>query len=213
MAEIKEVKKKKATTTKPKTTKPKTTKVVKEVVEVEEIIVEPVKVRKNYRQLRSELVDLKNRIEVEIVNLNSGETYYRDKEGREIFRLKQPSDRTFVLLSDLYDISVKHNGYFKNHLIAITDVISDEYDLEDIIEYLNLKEVYTNIENYDTDYVGYILMELDIDKFERVVNQAEPKLLNSLAARAVALYRAKKFDSRLKEDILARKLNRPSLID
>ena len=56
-------------------------------------------------------------------------------------------------------------------------------------------------------------MELDIDKFERVVNQAEPKLLNSLAARAVALYRAKKFDSRLKEDILARKLNRPSLID
>lgn len=213
MTEIKEVKKKKATTTKPKTTKPKTTKVVKEVVEVEEIIVEPVKVRKNYRQLRSELVDLKNRIEVEIVNLNSGETYYRDKEGREIFRLKQPSDRTFVLLSDLYDISVKHNGYFKNHLIAITDVISDEYDLEDIIEYLNLKEVYTNIENYDTDYVGYILMELDIDKFERVVNQAEPKLLNSLAARAVALYRAKKFDSRLKEDILARKLNRPSLID
>ena len=212
MTEIKEVKKKKATT-KPKTTKPKTTKVVKEVVEVEEIIVEPVKVRKNYRQLRSELVDLKNRIEVEIVNLNSGETYYRDKEGREIFRLKQPSDRTFVLLSDLYDISVKHNGYFKNHLIAITDVISDEYDLEDIIEYLNLKEVYTNIENYDTDYVGYILMELDIDKFERVVNLAEPKLLNSLAARAVALYRAKKFDSRLKEDILARKLNRPSLID
>ena len=212
MTEIKEVKKKKATP-KPKTTKPKTTKVVKEVVEVEEIIVEPVKVRKNYRQLRSELVDLKNRIEVEIVNLNSGETYYRDKEGREIFRLKQPSDRTFVLLSDLYDISVKHNGYFKNHLIAITDVISDEYDLEDIIEYLNLKEVYTNIENYDTDYVGYILMELDIDKFERVVNQAEPKLLNSLAARAVALYRAKKFDSRLKEDILARKLNRPSLID
>ena len=212
MTEIKEVKKKKAAS-KPKTTKPKTTKVVKEVVEVEEIIVEPVKVRKNYRQLRSELVDLKNRIEVEIVNLNSGETYYRDKEGREIFRLKQPSDRTFVLLSDLYDISVKHNGYFKNHLIAITDVISDEYDLEDIIEYLNLKEVYTNIENYDTDYVGYILMELDIDKFERVVNQAEPKLLNSLAARAVALYRAKKFDSRLKEDILARKLNRPSLID
>ena len=209
MTEIKEVKKKKAAS-KPKTTKPKTTKVVKEV---EEIIVEPVKVRKNYRQLRSELVDLKNRIEVEIVNLNSGETYYRDKEGREIFRLKQPSDRTFVLLSDLYDISVKHNGYFKNHLIAITDVISDEYDLEDIIEYLNLKEVYTNIENYDTDYVGYILMELDIDKFERVVNQAEPKLLNSLAARAVALYRAKKFDSRLKEDILARKLNRPSLID
>ena len=203
--------KKKKATTKPKTTKPKTTKVVKEVVEVEEIIVEPVKVRKNYRQLRSELVDLKNRIEVEIVNLNSGETYYRDKEGREIFRLKQPSDRTFVLLSDLYDISVKHNGYFKNHLIAITDVISDEYDLEDILEYLNLKEIYDEIERYDTDYIDHILNKLDVNKFERVVDGSDIKLVNSLASRAVKLYREKKFDSRLKEEILAKRLNRDSL--
>ena len=212
MTEIKEVKKKKATT-KPKTTKPKTTKVVKEVVEVEEIIVEPVKVRKNYRQLRSELVDLKNRIEVEIVNLNSGETYYRDKDGREVFRLSKPSDKEYILLADVYDIANRHSGYFTDHVIAITDVVSDEYDLEDILEYLNLKEIYNDIERYDTDYVDYILNKLDINKFERVVNSCDTKLVNSLAARAVKLYRERKFDSRLKEEIIAKRLNRHSLFE
>ena len=113
----------------------------------------------------------------------------------------------------MYDIANRHSGYFTNHLIAITDVISSEYDLEDILVYLNLEELYNDIERYDTDYVGYILTKLDMDKFERVVENSDIKLVNSLANRAVKLYREKKFDSRLKEDILARRLNRTSLFE
>ena len=205
MTEIKEVKK----TTKKTTTKPKVKKVVEPVVEK----IEEVTVRKTYRELRNELRSKKDHIEVEIVNLNSGETFYRDKDGREVFRLTKPSDKEYILLSDVYDIANRHSGYFTNHLIAITDVISSEYDLEDILVYLNLEELYNDIERYDTDYVGYILTKLDMDKFERVVENSDIKLVNSLANRAVKLYREKKFDSRLKEDILARRLNRPSLFE
>ena len=205
MTEIKEVKK----TTKKTTTKPKAKKVVESVVEK----IEEVTVRKTYRELRNELRSKKDHIEVEIVNLNSGETFYRDRDGREVFRLTKPSDKEYILLSDVYDIANRHNGYFSNHLIAITDVISSEYDLEDILTYLNLEELYNDIERYDTDYVGYILTKLDMDKFERVVESSDIKLVNSLANRAVKLYREKKFDSRLKEDILARRLNRTSLFE
>lgn len=205
MTEIKEVKK----TTKKTTTKPKAKKVVEPVVEK----IEEVTVRKTYRELRNELRSKKDHIEVEIVNLNSGETFYRDRDGREVFRLTKPSDKEYILLSDVYDITNRHSGYFTNHLIAITDVISSEYDLEDILVYLNLEELYNDIERYDTDYVGYILTKLDMDKFERVVESSDIKLVNSLANRAVKLYREKKFDSRLKEDILARRLNRPSLFE
>lgn len=205
MTEIKEVKK----TTKKTTTKPKVKKVVEPVVEK----IEEVTVRKTYRELRNELRSKKDHIEVEIVNLNSGETFYRDRDGREVFRLTKPSDKEYILLSDVYDIANRHSGYFTNHLIAITDVISSEYDLEDILVYLNLEELYNDIERYDTDYVGYILTKLDMDKFERVVESSDIKLVNSLSNRAVKLYREKKFDSRLKEDILARRLNRPSLFE
>ena len=205
MTEIKEVKK----TTKKTTTKPRAKKVVEPVVEK----IEEAPVRRTYRELRNELRTKKDHIEVEIVNLNSGETFYRDKDGREVFRLTKPSDKEYILLSDVYDIANRHSGYFTNHLIAITDVISSEYDLEDILTYLNLEELYNDIERYDTDYVGYILTKLDMDKFERVVESSDIKLVNSLANRAVKLYREKKFDSRLKEDILARRLNRTSLFE
>ena len=203
MTEIKEVKKvaKKSTKSK-KVVEPKIEKVVEEVVE-----------RKTYRQLRNELRNLKGHIEVEIVNLNSGETYYRDRDGREVFRLSKPSDKEYILLADVYDIAYRHSGYFTDHVIAITDVVSDEYDLEDILEYLNLKEIYNDIEKYDTDYIDYILNKLDINKFERVVNSCDTKLVNSLAARAVKLYRERKFDSRLKEEIIAKRLNRYSLFE
>ncbi|MBP3929600.1 MAG: hypothetical protein J6D47_08565, partial [Peptostreptococcaceae bacterium] len=120
MTEIKEVKK----TTKKTTTRTRAKKSVEPVVEVEkEVVIKEEPVRKNYRQLRTELLDLRDTIEVEIVNLNSGETFYRDKEGREIFRLTKPSDKEFVLLSDVYDMANRHRGYFSNHLIAITDVV------------------------------------------------------------------------------------------
>ena len=203
MTEIKEIKKvaKKSTKSK-KVVEPKVEKVVEEVVE-----------RKTYRQLRNELRNLKDHIEVEIVNLNSGETYYRDKDGREVFRLSKPSDKEYILLADVYDIANRHSGYFTDHVIAITDVVSDEYDLEDILEYLNLKEIYNDIERYDTDYIDYILNKLDMNKFERVVNSCDVKLVNSLAARAVKLYRERKFDSRLKEEIIAKRLNRHSLFE
>ena len=201
MAEIKEVKKTTKKTPKPKKVEEaKIEKVVEEVVE-----------RKTYRQLRNELRTLKDHIEVEIVNLNAGETYYRDKDGREVFRLTKPSDKEYILLADVYDMANRHSGYFSDHIIAITDVVSDEYDLEDILEYLNLKEIYNEIERYDTDYVDYILNKLDINKFERIVENCDEKLVNSLSARAVKLYRERKFDSRLKEEILAKRLNRDSL--
>nr|DAP74197.1 MAG TPA: hypothetical protein [Caudoviricetes sp.] len=201
MTEIKEEKKTTKKTSKPKKVEEvKTEKVVEEVVE-----------RKTYRQLRNELRTLKDHIEVEIVNLNAGETYYRDKDGREVFRLTKPSDKEYILLADIYDIANRHSGYFSDHIIAITDVVSDEYDLEDILEYLNLKEIYNDIERYDTDYIDHILNKLDINKFERIVESCDEKLVNSLSARAVKLYRERKFDSRLKEEILAKRLNRDSL--
>ena len=197
MTEIKEVKKATKKAAKPKN--------------VEEVKVEEVVERKTYRQLRNELRTLKDHIEVEIVNLNAGETYYRDRDGREVFRLSKPSDKEYISLADAYDMANRHSGYFSDHIIAITDVISDEYDLEDILEYLNLKEVYNEIERYDTDYIDHILNKLDINKFERIVESCDLKLVNSLSARAVKLYRERKFDSRLKEEILAKRLNRDSL--
>ena len=209
-----------------KSTTRKTTKKAKKEVEVVEAIiddvdveenveVEEVKPRKTVRELRAEFRDKKNEIEVEIINLNSCATVCRDRTGRELFRLNNTGDRDFLTLADIYEVANRHKGMFEKHWIAIIDVESKyDYEIEDILTYLNLDEMYQehNIENYDTDYISQIL-KMDVRKFEKYIEEANESLVRMVASRAVDLYRNKKFDSRIKENVLAKRLNREDLFE
>ena len=205
-------------TTVKKTRTPKKIEVVEEIkdeIEVEETIeVEEVFPRKTYKELKKEFRSKQYEIEVEILNLNSCATTCRGRDGRLIFEFNKPGDREFVNLADLSEVANRYKGYFEKHLIAIIDIDADEYDLEDIITYLNLDEIYqeNEIENYDTDYIGQIL-KMDTKKFKRLVEDADINLVKTIAGRAVDLFRNGKFDSRIKEEVLCKRLNREDLFE
>ena len=198
--------------------KPKTVEVVEAIVDdvkVEETIeVEEVVPRKTYRELKKEFKSKQYEIEVEILNLNSCATSCRGRDGRLIFKFNKSGDREFISLADLLEVANRHKGFFEKHLIAIIDIDNDEYELEDIITYLNLDEIYqeNEIENYDTDYIGQIL-KMDTKKFKRLVEDADIKLVKTIAGRAVELFRNGKFDSRIKEEVLCARLNREDLFE
>ena len=201
-----------------RTRKPKTVEVVEAIVDdvkIEETVeVEEVVPRKTYRELKKEFKSKQYEIEVEILNLNSCATSCRGRDGRLIFKFNRSGDREFISLADLLEVANRHKGFFEKHLIAIIDIDSDEYELEDIITYLNLDEIYqeNEIENYDTDYVGQIL-KMDTKKFKRLVEDADIKLVKTIAGRAVELFRNGKFDSRIKEEALCARLNREDLFE
>ena len=182
---------------------------VEETVEVEEVIP-----RKTYKELKKEFRSKQYEIEVEILNLNSCATSCRGRDGRLIFEFNKSGDREFVSLADLLEVANRYKGYFEKHLIAIIDIDNDEYDLEDIITYLNLDEIYqeNEIENYDTDYIGQIL-KMDAKKFKRLVEDVDINLVKTIAGRAVELFRNGKFDSRIKEEVLCARLNREDLFE
>jgi hypothetical protein len=201
-----------------RTRKPKTVEVVEAIVDdmkIEETVeVEEVVPRKTYRELKKEFKSKQHEIEVEILNLNSCGTSCRGRDGRLIFKFNKSGDREFISLADLLEVANRHKGFFEKHLIAIIDIDNDEYDLEDIITYLNLDEIYqeNEIENYDTDYVGQIL-KMDAKKFKRLIEDADIKLVKTIAGRAVELFRNGKFDSRIKEEVLCARLNREDLFE
>ena len=201
-----------------RTRKPKTVEVVEAIVDdvkVEETVeVEEVVPRKTYRELKKEFKSKQHEIEVEVLNLNSCATSCRGRDGRLIFKFNKSGDREFISLADLLEVANRHKGFFEKHLIAIIDIDSDEYELEDIITYLNLDEIYqeNEIENYDTDYIGQIL-KMDAKKFKRLVEDADIKLVKTIAGRAVELFRNGKFDSRIKEEVLCARLNREDLFE
>ena len=203
---------------KARTRKPKKVEVVEAIVDdvkVEETVeVEEVTPRKTYRELQKEFKSKQHEIEVEVLNLNSCATSCRGRDGRLIFKFNKSGDREFISLADLLEVANRHKGFFEKHLIAIIDIDNDEYELEDIITYLNLDEIYqeNEIENYDTDYIGQIL-KMDTKKFKRLIEDADVKLAKTIAGRAVELFRNGKFDSRIKEEVLCAKLNREDLFE
>lgn len=187
-------------------------KVIDDEEDTEEKIELPVKERKSYRELRKELRNKKNDIEVEILNINSGGTSCRDRFGRVLFDFDFYGEREFVLLADLYEVATKYKNFFLKHQIVIIDVDSDEYDIDDMIEFLGLNEIYDEIENYDTDYISQIL-KLKNKEFEELINNANEDLLRSVASRAIDLFNQDKFDSSKKERIIARRLGREDLFE
>ena len=201
-----------------RTRKPNTVEVVEAIVDdvkVEETVeVEDITPRKTYRELKKEFKSKQHEIEVEVLNLNSCANSCRGRDGRLIFKFNKSGDREFISLADLLEVANRHKGFFEKHLIAIIDIDNDEYELEDIITYLNLDEIYqeNEIENYDTDYIGQIL-KMDAKKFTRLVEDANTDLVKTIAGRAVELFKKGKFDSRLKEDALCKRLNREDLFE
>lgn len=205
--------------TKPRGRKPKAQKeveIVDSVLDDDEDdnvdIAEPVVVKKDYRQLRKELRGKKQEIEVELLHINSGGTSCRDRGGRVIFDFDNYGEREFLSLADVYEIATKYTNFFAKHQIVIVDLDTDEYTIDDIIEFLGLNELYDEIENYDTDYVSQIL-KLKYVEFEEVVKNASEDLIRILASRAVELYNNNKFDSKKKETLLAEKLNVENLFE
>lgn len=203
---------------KTRTRKPKKVEVVESViddVEIEDVVeIEEVLPKKTYKQLKQEFRSKKHEIEVEILNLNSCATSCRGRDGRLIFELNKSGDREFISLADISEVASRYKGFFEKHLIAIIDIDNDEYEIEDIITYLNLDEIYqeNEIENYDTDYIGQIL-KMDAKKFKRLVEDADINLVKTIANRAVELFRNGKFDSRIKEESLCKRLHREDLFE
>lgn len=200
------------------TRKPKVVEVVEAIVddieEVEVVEVVEVKPRRSYKELKNEFRSKKHEIEVEILNLNSCATTCRDRGGRLIFEFNRTGDREFISLADAIDVASRYKGFFEKHLIAIIDVDTDDYEIEDILTYLNLNEIYEvdEIENYDTDYISQIL-KMDAKKFKRFIDDASVELVRIVASRAVDLFKQGKFDSRIKEQALSEKLNREDLFE
>lgn len=190
--------------------------IIDDVIEEEIVEIEEIKPRKTLKELRNEFRKKKYDIEVEILNLNSCATSCRSRDGRIIFDFQRSGDREFITLDDALEIASRYKGFFEKHLIAIIDIDcnEDEYDLEDIINYLNLGEIYQDngIENYDTDYIGQIL-KMDTKKFKRFIEDADMELVKSVTNRAVELFRKGKFDSRIKEEILSSRLGREDLFE
>lgn len=164
------------------------------------------------RELRQELKKRKS-LEVDIMNLSTGDIFYECPKTRYKFNLNKLGAKESIELDILTTLANRNRDFFENHTITIVDFEDEDFTVEDIVEYLGLKDIYTGIENTDVDYIDEILKfdNYDFEKF--IKTQASPALINRLAERAIYLYQTKKFDSHSKRRLLSLELGQEDIFD
>lgn len=210
MATTRKSKEKEAKETKKKET---TAKAEKKVIEETTKEVEK-KVVRTRQQLRKAIKKQADNITVYIVNLSPNQVKFTYKNN-VVFDLKQEGDETDVALDEFEALKDGHKGYFEKHLIAITDIdcdCEDDFEIEEILEYLGVSEVYDNIENYDIDYIKYILTKMDAYDLEKLLATCDNALAERIAERAVKMLKKGKFDSIKKQKLITDRLGIEELI-
>lgn len=163
------------------------------------------------RDLRQELKKRKS-LEVDIMSLTTGTVYYECPKTGYKFTLNGVGARESIELDLLQTLANRNRQLFENHAITIVDFEDDDYGVDEIVEFLGLRDIYDGIENTDVDYIKEII-DLDNYDFEKLMATADRALVERVAERAIYLYMKDKFDSHVKPRILGKALGQEDMFD
>lgn len=173
--------------------------------------VKKVEKRKSKKELGLELRKRQDEIIVEISNISAMQCSYGNKSGDVYFDFA-PGDFEELTLGELKEVVKMAKSFFSEYSIIITEVLNEDYSVEDVMDYLSLKSIYKDIDNENEDFIREIL-EQDDEKFEEIINarKGNKNFIRNIACKAVYLTKSEEDDfelSRKKEDVLCKALNR-----
>lgn len=90
--------------------------------------------------------------------------------------------------------------------LSIVDIYSDEYELKDVLDILDLTKIY-NDKVLTLDYLDEVLENSTVDEFVGILENESPELAKRLCQRAVYLAHLNEFDSMGKRSAIESKFN------
>lgn len=172
--------------------------------------------QKTRKQLIMELRKKQDEIIVEIANISTMTCRYTNRNGIPYFII-EPNGYAEVTLGELNEVVTKAKGFFTSYSIIVTDILSDECSLDDVVAYLGLDKMYKDVEDINLDFIENILQLNDSD-FEREIDRIKNKnktLIQAIASKAIYMTKSEyeEFEiSRKKSKILSEALGREKLI-
>ena len=179
-----------------RTAKTKKTEVINEnTVQAEE---KPVKETRRTSSRRR--VQIPKDVECVVMSLCNGELVYRDRRTSRLFEFPELGDSEIMTIEELSTMKNLARKFFKNSYITVVDVLDDEYTLEDVYEYLQIK---TNTEILCAEDMDDIILDMDIDDFRTILqNRKEGGLRQRIVERAIKLYEDGEFNDYSKMKII-----------
>ena len=142
------------------------------------------------RQINSQLRRDRKNVMVEILNIGYKQCCYFDYNERPYFEL-MPGDMEVLSLEDITEVSNRAKGHFKNYDIIITDVLDDNYTVNDVIEYLGLSRLYKNIPNVDENFLETLIYDYDLDEFKDAIRKGSKEFVQAVGGKMLLLFKDK----------------------
>lgn len=145
-------------------------------------------------------------IDVEIQNLSNGVLLYRDTRGGLLFQL-EPSETKVIALDDLSEVNSRCPIFFTEYNLIIIDVIDDddEIGIQEVLMYLGIDEIYSDIKGLEEDYMDKLLDDESYEEFEKVLD-SNRDMVNVVAGNMVRKVKDEDYDQRDKMKLMIKKI-------
>lgn len=166
--------------------------------------------RKAKRELSNKLK--KADIDVEIQNISIFQCKYTNPTTKYIYFDLEPNQIGTISLEDLYEVTHKAPGFFRDHDLIISYVYSDEFDLDDILMYLGIYDIYENIDNKDENYIENLIYESDMSEFKEALDN-DARLCRAVAQAMLVEYKTNEYHDSQKLNYIYGKLDIKSVFE
>ena len=145
-------------------------------------------------------------IDVEIQNISNGVLLYRDTRGGLLFQL-EPSETKVIALDDLSEVNSRCPIFFTEYNLIIIDVIDDddEIGIQEVLMYLGIDEIYSDIKGLEEDYMDKLLDEESYEEFEKVLD-SNRDMVKVVAGNMVRKVKDEDYDQRDKMKLMIKKI-------
>ena len=145
-------------------------------------------------------VQIPKDVECVVMSLCNGELVYRDRRTSRLFEFPELGDSEIMTIEELSTMKNLARKFFKNSYITVVDVLDDEYTLEDVYEYLQIK---TNTEILCAEDMDDIILDMDVNDFRTILqNRKEGGLRQRIVERAIKLYEDGEFNDYSKMKVI-----------
>jgi hypothetical protein len=141
-------------------------------------------------------------VEVVVVSNTIFEFYYENPRMNTVLDLRHINDEEYISVGDLRHMLNSHRKILEGFQLLITEVLSDEYTLDDVLTFLGLDKKYdeyyslTGKKRGSTTEVTDIkdfLVNSPVSSFEKTMDKIDEKLRARVIETAVTLFKLKEF--------------------
>ncbi|KDN90452.1 hypothetical protein JR311_19920 (plasmid) [Bacillus velezensis] len=170
---------------------------------------------------RKRRVSVDRDVEVVIVSNTIGNFYYENPRMNMAIDLEHINDEEYVTVGDLRTILNSNRKILEGFSILITEVLSDEYTLDDVLVFLGLRDKYDDFYSLTrkSDKVAEVkdikdfLTKAPLSSFEKTMEKISSKLRERVIETAITMFKLKEFGDYNKMRIIEEYVNDEIFLD